>query len=84
MNAKSYKKKEILNSLTAIVTSKKTHIESFIDAKRGRIVDFGSDGFIRDNLEMINQRDGQSDAVCRLNNHLKVNKKSLEIGRAHV
>ncbi|MBT3881047.1 MAG: HAMP domain-containing protein [Candidatus Scalindua sp.] len=78
MNAKSYKKKEILNSLTAIVTSKKTHIESFIDAKRGRIVDFGSDGFIRDNLEMINQRDGQSDAVCRLNNHLKVNKKSLD------
>ena len=84
VNAKSHKKKERLDSLTAIASSKKMHIESFINAKRGRIVDFGSDGFIRDNLETINQEGTQGDAVLRLNRHLKVNKKSLDQSIAEI
>ncbi len=78
VNAKSYKKKERLDSLTTIASFKKMHIESFIDAKKRRIVDFSSDGFIRDNLEIINQGDMQSNAVHRLNKHLKLNKKPLD------
>ncbi len=78
VNAKSNKKKERLDSLTTIASSKKLHVESFINAKRGRIVDFGSDGFIRDNLETINQVGIQDTAVLRLNRHLRVNKKPLD------
>ncbi len=78
VNAKSHKKEERLNSLAAIAKSKKMHIETFIDAKRGRIIDFGSDGFIRDNLEKINLGDTESNAAYRLNDHLKVNKKTLD------
>ncbi len=78
VNAKSYKMKERLDSLNAIALSKKLHIVSFIDAKRGRIIDFGSDGFVRDNLEMINHKEIRSDAVEKFNKYLKVNKKSLD------
>jgi len=78
VNAKSNKKNERLDSLTAIASSKRMHIRSFVDAKRGRIVDFASDGFIRDNLGEINHRGTNSKIVQRLNEHLKVNKKPLD------
>lgn len=78
VNAKSHKKNERLDSLTAIASSKRMHIKSFVDAKRGRIVDFASDGFIRDNLGEINHRGVKSKIVHRLNEHLKVNKKPLD------
>jgi len=47
-------------------------------AKRGRTIDFSSDGFIRDSLETIAQRGTQSYAVSNLNRHLKANKKLID------
>ncbi len=50
----------------------------FLDSKKWRVIDFSSDGFIRDSLEIISDRGTQSDAVSRLNAHLRQNKKSLD------
>jgi len=50
-----------------------------MNGKRGRAVDFSSDGFIRDSLELISEGGWfQSDAVSNLNMHLKDNKKTLD------
>ncbi|MFQ5964145.1 MAG: ATP-binding protein [Candidatus Scalinduaceae bacterium] len=78
INARSMVKKQILQGLTAIAESKRMHILSFMQAKRGRVIDFSSDGFIRDNLETISHRGYQIHAVNNLNRYLKVNKKPLD------
>ncbi|MGR3292378.1 MAG: sensor histidine kinase [Candidatus Scalindua sp.] len=77
-NARSTIERQTLDWLTAVAESKKVHTLSFLDSKKGRVVDFSSDGFIRDNLEMINYRGMLSHAVSDLNRHLKVNKKPLD------
>ena len=78
LNAKSALKNQILQKLTAITESKKIHTLTFMKAKRGRTIDFSSDGFIRDSLETIAQRGTQSYAVSNLNRHLKANKKLID------
>lgn len=78
LNARSALKNQILQELPAIADSKKIHTLSFMEAKRGRTIDFSSDGLIRDSLETIAQRESQSYAVSSLNNHLKVNKKPID------
>lgn len=75
--AKNELKRHQLEELFGIVESNKLHITTFMDAKKGRVIDFSSDGFIRDSLEAINNG-GQSDIVLRLNKHLIVNKKPLD------
>ena len=77
-NARSTIERQALNWLTAVAESKKVHTLSFLDSKKGRVVDFSSDGFIRDSLETIASRGTQSDAVPSLNRHLKLNKKPLD------
>lgn len=72
-------KSQFLDSLTTIVKSRETAIAFYLKSKTGRISDFGSDGFICDTLEKINQ--GAPDAVKlaeELNRHLMENKKSLD------
>jgi len=78
LNARSTVKKQILTALTAIAESKKMHILSFMEAKKGRVIDFSSDGFIRDCVEKINSRGIQSNAFINLQRHLKKNKKPLD------
>ncbi len=78
LNGRSTAEKQILQELTAIAESKKMHIVSFIEAKKGRVIDFSSDGFIRDSLETITQRGYQSNAGINLKRHLKDNKKPLD------
>ena len=77
-SARSTIERQTLDWLTAVAESKKVHTLSFLDSKKGRVVDFSSDGFIRDSLEIISRRGTQSYAVPSLNRHLKVNKKSLD------
>ncbi|MGR3174525.1 MAG: PAS domain S-box protein [Candidatus Scalindua sp.] len=82
-NARSTIERQALNWLTAIAESKKVHTLSFLDVKKGRVVDFSFDGFIRDSLETISyggyQNYGyQSYAISSLNSHLKLNKKPLD------
>ena len=78
LNARSTAEKQILQKLTAVAESKKMHVVSFIEAKKGRVIDFSSDGFIRDSLETIAHSGHQSNTVVNLKKHLKDNKKPLD------
>ncbi len=77
-NTRDILKDNVLNEMMAIAESKKLHILSFIDAKKGRVIDFSSDGLIRDSLEMMSKRREQINTVLRLNRHLTENKMSLD------
>ncbi len=77
-NARSTIEYQTLNWLRAIAESKKDHTVSFLEAKKGRVYDFSSDGFIRDSLEMHSEGVTQSSVDSDLNKHLIVNKKSLD------
>jgi len=79
INARSTLKNQILQDFKAIAESKKTHIISLIQAKRGRTIDFSSDGLVRDSLEKIKRGDIEKDkAVITLNKHLLVNKMPID------
>ncbi|MCF6149394.1 MAG: sensor histidine kinase [Candidatus Kuenenia sp.] len=77
-NSRNTIKKQTLDWLTAVAESKKVHILSFLDAKKSQVIDFSSDGYIRNNLKIIMKRGSQSHVVNRLNKHLAVNKKTLD------
>ncbi|MGR3293193.1 MAG: cache domain-containing protein, partial [Candidatus Scalindua sp.] len=78
LNARNTLKEQILKDFHAIAESKRQHLLTFVDAMKGRAIDFSSDGFIRDSLEIIAQRGDQSYAVTSLNRHLKSNKKPID------
>ncbi len=77
-NVRSTIEQQELSSLTAVAELKKAHTLSLLDSKKGRVVDFSSDGLIRDIMETISLNGVQSDAVSSLTKHLKTNKKSLD------
>ena len=77
LNARSMLKKQILQDFEAIAESKKMQAVRFMEGRKDRVIDFSSDGFIRDSLETIVQRGIQSYSVIKLNKHLTVNKMSL-------
>ncbi|MFQ5956694.1 MAG: HD domain-containing phosphohydrolase [Candidatus Brocadiales bacterium] len=79
LNATITMKHQILQEMTAIAESRRLHIMSIMQAKEERTKDFGSDGFIRDNLEAI-VRGGylKDDTVVSLNKHLLMNMKPLD------
>ncbi|MGR3176036.1 MAG: ATP-binding protein [Candidatus Scalindua sp.] len=77
-NARSTIERQTLDWLTAVAESKKVHTLSFLDSKKGRVIDFSSDGFIRDSLEAISSSETQSPVVNTLIRHLEVNKKPLD------
>ena len=78
LNARSILKQQILQKLTAIAESKRQHLLTFVDAIKGRAIDFSSDGFIRDSLDTIAQGGGQNYSMDSLNKHLVNNKMSLD------
>ena len=47
---------QFLNSFTAIVQSREDTLTAYLRGKIGRVVDFGSDGYIRDTIENIDQK----------------------------
>ncbi|MCF6149383.1 MAG: hypothetical protein E3K37_12080 [Candidatus Kuenenia sp.] len=68
-----------MDKLTAIAESKMTHIVSLLEAKKGRTIDFSSDGFIKDRLGKINsEKFPVSKIISSLNRHLLVNKLPLD------
>jgi len=78
-NARNTLKQQIMQDLTAIAEFKKAHVLEFLEAKKGRTIDFCSDGFIRDSLEKINRgKSLRQDNVNALNRHLSMNKKPLD------
>ncbi|MBI2560224.1 MAG: PAS domain S-box protein, partial [Planctomycetes bacterium] len=67
---------ELLASTVDMVTKE---IRNFLTAKKARLVDFASDGLIRDSLRIINLREPGKEAVVeKLNQHLSVNKLPLD------
>ncbi|OHB95423.1 MAG: hypothetical protein A3I59_04865 [Planctomycetes bacterium RIFCSPLOWO2_02_FULL_50_16] len=79
LNARSTLKRETLDWLTAVAESRKAHVLEFLEAKKGRAIDFSSDGFIRDSLEKVNKDEfPEQDNVTALNRHLSLNKMSLD------
>ena len=68
-----------VGELSLIAESKKTHLHTALNAKKGRTIDFSSDGFIRDSLEKINEDNRNRDRVIKsLNNHLTKYKRPLD------
>jgi diguanylate cyclase (GGDEF)-like protein/PAS domain S-box-containing protein len=79
LNARSTLKRETIDWLTAVAESRKAHVLEFLEAKKGRAIDFSSDGFIRDSLEKINRGEfPRQDNVSALNRHLSINKMPLD------
>ncbi|MFQ5956492.1 MAG: HAMP domain-containing protein, partial [Candidatus Brocadiales bacterium] len=79
-NARNTLKKQTLEWLTAVAESRKIHLLEFMEGRKGRVIDFSSDGFIRDSLKKINRGKSlnKDEAVIALNRHLSVNKKPLD------
>ena len=67
---------KIVSDLLIIAETKKNHISDFLDYSKGRVIDFSSDGFIRDSVRLINS--GNTTVVEELNRHLVKNKMSLD------
>ncbi|HHT9134099.1 MAG TPA: sensor histidine kinase [Candidatus Avalokitesvara rifleensis] len=86
LSARSTLKRETMDWLTAVAESKKAHVLEFLEAKKGRAIDFSSDGFIRDSLEKISHGEflNRDEVVSTLNTHLSVNKKPLDTAIAAV
>ena len=79
LSARGSVEKQINQKMIAVAESKALHIEAFLKTIRGRTIDFCSDGYIRDKLDIINQKVLlEQDAVVDLSSHLKNNKMPLD------
>lgn len=71
--------RNIFDQLEIAAGELQVNVRVFLEAKKGRVLDFSSDGFIRDCTEVIT---GRSDSfqfyIESLNNHLVENKKPLD------
>ncbi|MCF6153811.1 MAG: HAMP domain-containing protein [Candidatus Brocadia sp.] len=78
-HAKGALKHQILEQMKAVAESKRLHIRSFMETKKGRTIDFSSDRFIRDRIERV-VRGGvlKRDAVIDLNEYLSKKKLPLD------
>jgi hypothetical protein len=72
-------KKNIFDQLEIATSELHNNVRIFLSGKEGRIVDFGSDGFIRDCTEKIVSKDSRREYyINALNTHLATNKKPLD------
>ena len=70
---------QFLNSFTAIVQSREDTLAAYLRGKIGRVVDFGSDGYIRDTIENIDQKgDDLAQLSEQLTKYLSTNKMLLD------
>ena len=77
LNASETLKNQQLNEMQAIVKSKALHVQTILNALRTRTVDFSTDGFIQEKLDIILYGEKQN-AVVNLNKHLSTDKKPLD------
>ncbi|MFQ5688145.1 MAG: PAS domain S-box protein [Candidatus Scalindua sp.] len=72
-------KKNIFDQLEIAADELEKHVNVFLEGKRGRIIDFSSDGFVRDcTEEIILRKERIQYCTDRLNTHLTLNKKPLD------
>lgn len=67
---------QILEDLILVADSMEGYVLEFLEGAKKRVVDFASDGFIRDSAKNIIA--GEEDISNDLNKHLVLNKKSLD------
>lgn len=77
INTRNIMQRQILEHLKSIAESKRSHLISYIEAKKVRTVDFSSDGFIKNRLERIISDGFKKNEVVSLNRHLLLNKLPL-------
>jgi HAMP domain-containing protein len=68
--------KQILGDLSLVAEVEEGYLLEFLEGARKRVVDFSSDGFIRDSVKKIYLQEEESTEL--LNSHLIRNKKSLD------
>ncbi|MFQ5686237.1 MAG: ATP-binding protein [Candidatus Scalindua sp.] len=72
-------KDEVLNQLRTAVYNHNDKLHLLLTKRRFRVVDFSSDGFIRDCVERIYSFPSEYPQICeKLNTHLIINKKGLD------
>lgn len=74
--AKTSLQKQILQDLILVAESEEGYLLEFLEGIKKRVVDFSSDGFIRDSVKNI--LEGDTTAVQDLSDHLINNKQSLD------
>lgn len=62
----------------ALAESRKIHLINLVEAKKARVTDFSSDGFVRDGLERIGEPLKDISIIPQLNRHLSTSKKPLD------
>ena len=80
-NAENSLERAALNGLSLSAEAKKAQLLEYLSGKKGRTIDFASDGFIRDQVELIAQSPDIKQKIASskiLNTHLKLNKKILD------
>lgn len=78
-NARHIMARHELDEMASIVELKKRRVLCFLDARSGRVIDFSSNGFIKDSLEAITRGGIHKDeAISALSRHLSTNKKPLD------
>ena len=81
-SAKKALKEQAIEDLVVTAEAKEGHLYSFMEANKGRALDFSSDGLIRDYAGILQKSATGSSRHRRiqksLNTHLKRNKKSLD------
>ncbi len=70
--------RHIYSHLTDVAHLKKELVEGFLEAKKARVVDFSSDGLIKDSLAKLSSEPGSIQVMEDLSRHLVVNKLPLE------
>ncbi len=68
---------QIMTDLVMLSEAKEGHIMEFLEGAKKRVIDFSSDGFIRDSVFKINESQ-DAFVVKELSNYLVKNKKSLD------
>jgi PAS domain S-box-containing protein len=72
-------KNEVLNQLVTEVHNHNDKLHLLLTKRRFRVVDFSSDGFIRDCVNQMSSFPSEHSKIRdKLNTHLRVNKKSLD------
>lgn len=77
-------KKEVFNQLKTATISRADHIITFLDAMKGRMVDFSSDGYIKNCLSALGGNEQINCAAGDLTAHLIQNKLPAVEGLAEV
>lgn len=77
-------RQNVFDQLETVADELLEHIGLFVDGKRNRLIDFSSDGFIRDCTDKITNGIDVDSCTLKLNRHLLYNKQPLDTDIAEI